>query len=135
MYRHRIIGWAIRPDAKSKAMIFEIKFERLASELSMDIVLRRPFSDEVEDYKEFKRQRQMIRDKQEDAARAKAEASRPALTVSIDGTAEGDTAHMKPQCRFEDPIPEDVYYREPLSNMGRRDSMSGVMEVSEGEEA
>jgi hypothetical protein len=42
-------------------MVYEISFRRLKSEIPADVVLRRPFADEVEDYKEYKRQRQIAR--------------------------------------------------------------------------
>lgn len=67
-------------------MVYEVKFKRLASEPGMDVVLRRPYSDEVEDYKEYKRMRQIVRDQQEEAAKAKNGAIMPAVTISRDWT-------------------------------------------------
>lgn len=52
----------------------------------MDVVLRRPYSDEVEDYQEYKRLRQTVRDQQDDAVKARLPASMPAVTVSQDGS-------------------------------------------------
>ena len=98
-------------------MVYEVKFKRLPSELSMDLVLRRPFSDEVEDYREYKRLRSIMRSNQEEAAKAKKEATTPALTVSTDGTVEvyeDETAEAPFQSRFTDMIPEDVYHQEML---------------------
>ena len=79
-------GWSIAPNDKTKEMVYEIKFQRLASEPSMDVVMRRPYSDEVEDYKEFKRLRQLAREKQEEGTKAQKEAAAPKLTVFVDGT-------------------------------------------------
>lgn len=55
-------GWSVAKDPKTGKLEYEIQFKRLNSELSMDVVLRRPFSDEVEDYREYKRLRQAARD-------------------------------------------------------------------------
>lgn len=46
----------------------------------MDVVLRRPYSDEVEDYQEYKRLRQMARDQQDETMKAR----QPAVTVAQD---------------------------------------------------
>lgn len=90
--RHVVTGWAITRNAHTKEMVYEISFKRLANEPSMDTVLRRPFSDEVEDYKEYKRLRQTLRAEQEEAANATKGVITPTFTISIDGTAE-DSAY------------------------------------------
>lgn len=51
----------------------------------METVLRRPWSDEIEDYAEFKRIRQVQRKKQK-------EAMKPASKLATDGTAGSDTS-------------------------------------------
>ena len=64
-------------------MVYEVNFKRLASEQSMDVVLRRPYSDELEDYREYKRLRNLAREKQEKGSTS------PLLTFSSDGAGEG----------------------------------------------
>lgn len=66
-----VTGWSIAPDPKTKSMIYEVKFKRLSSEPSMEEVLKRPYADEVEDYKEYKRIRNEVRMRQDEAAKAK----------------------------------------------------------------
>ena len=56
---------------KSKAMTYDITFERLVSEPNMETVLCRPWNDEVEDYREYKRLRKEARDSQAQSAKAK----------------------------------------------------------------
>ena len=53
----------------------------------MESVLRRPFSDEIEDYREYKRIRQAARSaqQQQHAAKSKKDAASPVVTISSDG--------------------------------------------------
>lgn len=67
--RHKVVGWSIITDKATKQMVYQVQFERLPSEPSMDVVLCRPYSDEVEDYGEYKRLRHVLREQQEEAAR------------------------------------------------------------------
>lgn len=73
-------------------MIYEVKFERLASEISMDAVLRRPFADEVEDYKEYRRLRQLYRGQGIELGRPRSDAVRPNQNRETDGAADGEDA-------------------------------------------
>ncbi|KAJ8607834.1 hypothetical protein MRB53_040027 [Persea americana] len=59
---YRVVGWAIRFDRKSKETIYDIQFERLPTETPMEIVLRRPLTDEVEDYKAYVKMRHQEKD-------------------------------------------------------------------------
>jgi hypothetical protein len=68
-----------------KEIVYDIHFKRMASEVSMDIVLRRPYSDETEDYREYKRIRQAARLAEEQAGKAKRNAAAPTFTISSDG--------------------------------------------------
>ena len=69
-------------------MVYETHFRRLASEPSMEIVLRRPFSDEIEDYREYKRIRHAVRLAQHEASGAERGGVLPSVNVSCDGTFE-----------------------------------------------
>jgi hypothetical protein len=71
----------LKKETKSNDTFILITFKRLASELSMDSVLCRPWSDEVEDYTEYKRLRRMYREKQNGTRR-------PLLKLPGDGTLE-----------------------------------------------
>lgn len=68
-------------------MVYEITFKRLPSKPSQDVILRRPFSDEFEDYKEYKLIREAVRTQQEEAARAR-QITSPPLIIAPDGTVE-----------------------------------------------
>lgn len=70
-------------------MVYEINFKRLKNEVPMVAVLRRPYADEVEDYKEYKRMRQVVRDAREHTAAAQMRPT-PTLTVSS-GSFYGET--------------------------------------------
>ncbi|EME85509.1 uncharacterized protein MYCFIDRAFT_210249 [Pseudocercospora fijiensis CIRAD86] len=70
-------------------MLYIVNFQRLPTEPSMEIVLKRPWSDEVEDYTEYKRIRNLQREKQKAALK-------PVLTLATDGINEGKST----------PIPE-----------------------------
>jgi hypothetical protein len=59
--------------------------QRLPGQTSMEAVLRRPLSDEVEDYKEYKRLRQVWRSRQIAELQSKGIAVTPKLTVTFDG--------------------------------------------------
>jgi len=54
----------------------------------MEDVLGRPWVEEVEDYREYKRQRQLAREQVAEHAETKRHENLPALTVSADGTEE-----------------------------------------------
>lgn len=60
-------------DPKTRRVIYDIQLERLSSEVDMQIVLRRPLADEVEDYKEYKRLRQVARDARNEHASPRGE--------------------------------------------------------------
>ena len=62
-----------------------ISFKRLADQPSMDEVLRRPWIEEVEDYREYKRLRQLAREKASEAAAAKVATNNPTVILSTDG--------------------------------------------------
>ena len=96
------------PNQKQKQPVYEVKFKRLASELGMDVVLRRPYSDEVEDYQEYKRLRQMARDQQDETMKAR----QPAVTVAQD---DGSDDRVGGWRRFA-----------ALGPFGRVDSMQGA---------
>ncbi|KAK3725463.1 hypothetical protein LTR37_000433 [Vermiconidia calcicola] len=84
---HVVTGWSIVKTPNSKAMVYEITFKRLPSKPSQDVILRRPFSDEVEDYKEYNFIREAVRAQQEEAARARKVVSPPTI-IAPDGTVE-----------------------------------------------
>lgn len=95
-------------------MVYDIHFKRLPIEPSMDLIMRRPYADEIEDYKEYKRLRQVYRDKAASGAKAKKYATTPILKVSMDGTVsirEGEAAGTPFQHHFTDKLQDDVSSR------------------------
>lgn len=92
-HSHVVTGWSICTDPKTKQMVYDIYFTRLSSEVSMDVVLRRPFADEVEDYKEYKRLRHVSRDPQEGSELK----LNSALSISSDGTVDTLQEERRPQ--------------------------------------
>lgn len=72
---------------KNQKMVYDIQFKRLSGEPSMDVVLRRPFSDEIEDYREYKRIRQDMKLNQQ-VSKSKGKAMGPTVTFSSDGAQE-----------------------------------------------
>lgn len=92
---------------KKREMVYEINFKRLASEPSMEIVLRRPFSDEIEDYREYKRLRQVVRSTQEEALKVKKQVTFPTLKVSSDGTTE-DTENEESEAESHDSLTDEA---------------------------
>lgn len=83
--RHKIAGWSIHREARTKEIIYEVRFERLAVESSMDTVLRRPFADEIEDYREYKRLRQLHRGQGMEIGNSRSEFVGPTRNVVTDG--------------------------------------------------
>ena len=79
LYRHNVDGWSVKKDAQSKKTVFTVVFKRLATEVSMDTVLCRPWSNEIDDYLEYKRLRQIARENE-------AKVNKSTSTASIDGT-------------------------------------------------
>lgn len=67
-------------------MVYDITFQRLSSESSMDAVLQRPWTEEAEDYARYKRLKKDARQKRHEAARKIVE-TRPGFLLSgSDGT-------------------------------------------------
>ncbi|KAK4574942.1 hypothetical protein LTR86_000792 [Recurvomyces mirabilis] len=90
---HKVSGWSIKRDTKTRAMVYDIHFVRLPDQQPMEEVLSRPWIEEIEDYKEYKRLRQLMKDK-------KAEAVRPVvgalstLAGSADGACDVNDVHI-----------------------------------------
>lgn len=87
-HRFVVVGWSIKTDEKSKQILYQIDFKRIANQLGMDVVLRRPFTDEVEDYKEYKRIRQAQHDSHAQAPRRTRGGGNPIIVGPSDGTTE-----------------------------------------------
>ncbi|EMC92317.1 hypothetical protein BAUCODRAFT_151729 [Baudoinia panamericana UAMH 10762] len=58
---HKVTGWYIQLDSRTRTTVYYINFKRLPDQLSMDTVLARPWTEEVEDYREYKRMRHAAR--------------------------------------------------------------------------
>ncbi|KAI7532972.1 hypothetical protein KC331_g13306 [Hortaea werneckii] len=110
---HKVSGWTVRTDPQSKQVVYEISFTRLASEPSMNQVQRRPFAEEVEDYKEYKRLRDLHRKRQSSE-------NKPKIATSGDAIYEDVTAESPFQSQFTDKISEAsaTPQRPALATMG-----------------
>jgi hypothetical protein len=68
-------------------MVYDITFKRLSSESSMEAVLLRPWTEEVEDYAKYKRLKRSAREEGQEAERKAMETKPGDLLVSgSDGT-------------------------------------------------
>lgn len=97
------MGWTVKTDPKTAETVFLITFKRLPNEVSMEAVLSRPYTDEVEDYTEYKRLRHVHREKQK-------ETSKPGLQLSADGSLDvyqAETAQSPFQDLFTDRLPDE----------------------------
>ncbi|KAH9822002.1 hypothetical protein Tdes44962_MAKER04899 [Teratosphaeria destructans] len=84
---HKVTAWSIRQDRKTKEHIYDITFTRLSTEPSMEsIVLCRPWAEEVEDYKQYKRLRQLARSAQHKASELEQSKDVANVSTTIDGT-------------------------------------------------
>ena len=67
----------MKKDNKTGEVVFLVTFMRLPNQTPMEEVLARPWSDEVEDYAEYKRLRQLAKEEKPGL--------KPAVTVQTDG--------------------------------------------------
>lgn len=67
----------MKKDSKTGEVVFLVNFRRLPNQVPMEEVLSRPWSDEVEDYAEYKRLRQLAKEEKPPL--------KPAVTVQTDG--------------------------------------------------
>lgn len=104
-------------------MIYKVKFERLASETSMDAVLRRPFADEVEDYKEYRRLRQLYRGQAIGSGRPRSDAIGPSHHRDTDGAADEEDP-QRGRIDSLAAIPHPRMMRHAI-DFGRSDSTAG----------
>ena len=64
-----MISWSIVHIPATGRMVYDITFKRLSSESSMEAVLQRPWTEEVEDYAKYKRLKKSAREKRQEAER------------------------------------------------------------------
>ena len=72
-------------DDRTKQVTYQIDFRRIEDQLSMDQVLRRPFVDEVEDYREYKRIRQGMQESTHQAPKRTRRIGNAVITGPSDG--------------------------------------------------
>lgn len=100
-HRYKVASWSISRDSSTERMVYDITFKRLASEASMEDVLQRPWAEEIEDYKEYKRIKKEAKDKRAETLR-KAKQDGPGVVVTAsDGPADEHPA-KSPGRRRED---------------------------------
>ena len=125
-------GWCIKMDSKTRQTVYDISLKRLPSELSMDEVLRQPYAEEIEDYKEYKRLRHIFCRKVQDER-----LTAHALKTSGDGIFEDETAEAPSQSKVTDKMPPEEILasaRDPLTpTEPRQDShIVGLFRGGEG---
>ncbi|PPJ57268.1 hypothetical protein CBER1_02792 [Cercospora berteroae] len=86
---YKIVGWSLKIDKKTNETIYIVNLRRLAGQIGFETVLARPWTDEVEDYKEYKRLRDLEHAKskrRQDKNRVSADLA-ATLAATTDGTA------------------------------------------------
>ncbi|KAI5367416.1 putative PUA-like superfamily, SRA-YDG superfamily protein [Septoria linicola] len=60
---YKITGWSVKHNTRTNEVDFVVKFRRLPAQAAFETVLARPWTEEVEDYREYKRLRDLKRSK------------------------------------------------------------------------
>ena len=98
-------------------MAYDITFKRLSSESSMEAVLQRPRTEEIEDYAKYKRLKRSAREKRQEIERKAMEAKPGDLVVSgSDGTTEARYAWPAKQDSVWD-VYEDHFAESPKGSV------------------
>jgi hypothetical protein len=98
-------------------MVYDITFKRLASESSMEAVLQRPWTEEVEDYAKYKRLKRSAREKRQEAERKAMEAKPGDVLVSgSDGTTDARNVWPPKQDSIWD-VYEDQFAESPKGSV------------------
>ncbi|KAL1584640.1 hypothetical protein WHR41_06829 [Cladosporium halotolerans] len=104
---YKVASWSIIRDSSTDHMSYDITFKRLPSESSMEDVLQRPWTEEIEDYKEYKRVKKEAKDKREEALRKTKEHGPGVVVTASDGPA--DEQSVKSSRRPREDSAWDVY--------------------------
>lgn len=107
LHRYKVASWSIIRDSSTDHMSYDITFKRLPSESSMEDVLQRPWTEEIEDYKEYKRVKKEAKDKREEALRKAKEHGPGVVVTASDGPA--DEQSVKSSRRPREDSAWDVY--------------------------
>jgi hypothetical protein len=114
-------------------MVYDITFKRLSSESSMEAVLLRPSTEEVEDYAKYKRHKKSAREKRQEAERKAMETKPGDLLVSgSDGTTEARFAWPAKQDSVWD-VYEDHFAESPKGSVVVRSTNRRVVEKEIGD--
>lgn len=87
VHRYKVASWSISHDARTDRLHYDITFKRLPNEAPIDAVLVRPWAEEIEDYREYKRLRQAAKAKVVENE-APVTDHRKASVISTDGAEE-----------------------------------------------
>lgn len=85
MFSYKVNSWSIVRDPQTKKMVYDITFKRLESEGSMDNVLQRPWTEEIEDYKYYKKFKAEAREKRLQAVRQSVQNDPARAVTASDG--------------------------------------------------
>ncbi|CAK4031173.1 unnamed protein product, partial [Lecanosticta acicola] len=97
---HKVTGWSLKKDPNTHEVVMLIHLKRTPNQVSMGEVLARPWSDEIEDYAEYKRLRQLARDEKPPL--------KPAVTVQLDGRVD-EVLEFGEECEEGEDDIESVY--------------------------
>jgi hypothetical protein len=114
-------------------MVYDITFKRLTSESSMEAVLQRPWTEEIEDYARYKRLKRSAREKRQEIERRAMEAKPGDLVVTgSDGTTEARYAWPAKQDSVWD-VYEDHFAESPKESVvvRRTDREVGGKEIGD----
>ncbi|KAF2216261.1 hypothetical protein CERZMDRAFT_81401 [Cercospora zeae-maydis SCOH1-5] len=97
---YQIVGWSLKFDKKSNETVYTVNLKRLAGQVDFETVLARPWSDELEDYKEYKR----LHDLEHAKLKTRQTEKQDSATIqnTLDGTSDGPAAeiHWSPRKRL-----------------------------------
>jgi hypothetical protein len=110
-------------------MVYDITFKRLSSESSMEAVLLRPSTEEVEDYAKYKRHKKSAREKRQEAVETK---PGDLLVSGSDGTTEARFAWPAKQDSVWD-VYEDHFAESPKGSVVVRSTNRRVVEKEIGD--
>ncbi|KAM3422761.1 hypothetical protein BST61_g245 [Cercospora zeina] len=90
---YKIVGWSLKFDKKSNETVYIVNLKRLSGQVDFETVLARPWTDELEDYKEYKRLHDLEHAKSKTRQDKKQESADFAKTV--DGTSDGPAVKVQ----------------------------------------
>lgn len=98
--RYKITGWSLKRDSRTRETEYIVNFQRLPNQVSFETVLARPWVDELEDYTEYKRLRDVEHAKQKE--KEDRQPKSPDSVPAIDGMADANISENIQTIRTKD---------------------------------